>query len=276
MWDAITGKVSAAMETVSGIISSVMNTVKGVISRVWDSISSKVSSAVSTVKNTVTSVFQAVKDTAETVWNGIKDTLSPIVDTITNKVSTGFTALQTSVSTIFDSIKTKATAVWESIRNAITGPVEAAKETVRNTLNSIEDFFSRLRLQLPHIALPHFSVSGTLSISPPSVPTLSINWYKQGGIMTGPTIFGMNGSSLMAGGEAGAEAILPLSGFYRQLEAMLTEKLNTESMEKYLAIIADNSSKGIYLEDGTLVGHLLPTIDSRLGQVQKLSRRLAL
>ena len=191
-------------------------------------------------------------------------------------LSSGFTALQTSVSTIFDSIKTKATAVWESIRNAITGPVEAAKETVRNALNSIEGFFSGLRLQLPHIALPHFSVSGTLSISPPSVPTLSINWYKQGGIMTSPTIFGMNGSSLMAGGEAGAEAILPLSGFYRQLEAMLTEKLNTESMEKYLAIIADNSSKGIYLEDGTLVGHLLPTIDSRLGQVQKLSRRLAL
>ena len=94
--------------------------------------------------------------------------------------------------------------------------------------------------------------------------------------MTSPTIFGMNGSSLLAGGEAGAEAILPLKGFYDQLERMLASRLNTSAMERYLEIIADNSSKGIYLEDGTLVGHLLPAIDSGLGQQQKLSRRLAL
>ena len=94
--------------------------------------------------------------------------------------------------------------------------------------------------------------------------------------MTNPTVFGMNGSSLMVGGEAGAEAILPLAGFYRQLEAMLDSKLNTGTMEKYLAIIAANSGKGIYLDDGTLVGKLLPAIDSGLGQTQKLNARLSL
>ena len=60
--------------------------------------------------------------------------------------------------------------------------------------------------------------------------------------MTKPTVFGMNGSSLMAGGEAGAEAILPLSNFYKQLSQMLDSKLNTEGMEKYLSIIALTSS----------------------------------
>lgn len=80
----------------------------------------------------------------------------------------------------------------------------------------------------------------------------------------------------MAGGEAGAEAILPLAGFYKQLEAMISSHLNTSAMEKYLAVIADNSSKGIYLEDGTLVGHLLPAIDGELGKSQKLQRRLSL
>lgn len=94
--------------------------------------------------------------------------------------------------------------------------------------------------------------------------------------MTQPTIFGMNGSSLMAGGEAGAEAILPLSSFYKQLEAMLSSKLDMGTMEKYLAVIAANSGKGIYLDDGTLVGHLLPAIDNRLGQSQKLNARLSL
>lgn len=94
--------------------------------------------------------------------------------------------------------------------------------------------------------------------------------------MTAPTIFGMNGSSLMAGGEAGAEAILPLKGFYDRLENILTSQLNTGTMEKYLAIIAANSGKGIYLDDGTLVGRLLPAIDSGLGQNQKLNARLSL
>ena len=143
-------------------------------------------------------------------------------------------------------------------------------------VDAIKGFFSGMKISLPHIKLPHFKVSGKLSIAPPSVPHFSIDWYKEGGIMTSPTIFGMNGSSLMAGGEAGAEAILPLAGFYKQLEAMISSHLNTSAMEKYLAVIADNSSKGIYLEDGTLVGHLLPAIDGELGKAQKLQRRLSL
>lgn len=60
------------------------------------------------------------------------------------------------------------------------------------------------------------------------------------------------------------------------LEHILSSRMNTGKMEQYLAVIANNSSKGIYLEDGTLVGHLLPAIDSRLGQAQKLNRRLSL
>ena len=67
-----------------------------------------------------------------------------------------------------------------------------------------------------------------------------------------------------------------LKGFYEQLENILSARLNMTAMEKYLAIIADNSSKGIYLEDGTLVGHLLPDIDGGLGKSQKLQRRLSL
>ena len=84
--------------------------------------------------------------------------------------------------------------------------------------------------------------------------------------MTKPTMFGINGSSIMAGGEAGSEAILPLKGFYDQLSAMLDDRLNMTGMEQYLAVIAANSSKAIYLEDGTLVGHLLPSIDAGLAR----------
>ena len=109
---------------------------------------------------------------------------------------------------------------------------------------------------------------------PPSVPHLKVDWYKEGGIMTRPTVFGMKGSSLMAGGEAGAEAILPLEAFYKELSRMLSDKFDTRVMEKYLAVIAANSGKEIYLDDGTLVGRLLPAIDKGLGRSQKLGGRL--
>ena len=298
VWDAITGLFDTALnllkslaevvfdwfgttwETVWTSIKSFFETIwNGIIaffSGIWNSIVSTVTAQINAVKTVVTMVFTAIKTTASTIWNGIKTAISTVVDGIKSKVSSAFESVKNTATSLFNGIKSTATSVWNGIKTAIVTPIEAARDKIRSALNAVSGFFSGLKLQLPHIKLPHFRVSGTLSISPPSVPHLSIDWYKEGGIMTKPTVFGMNGSALMAGGEAGSEAILPLSGFYKQLEAMLTEKLNMHNVEKYLAVIAANSGKGIYLDDGTLVGRLLPAIDSGLGHTQKLNARLSL
>ena len=298
VWDAITGLFDTALnllkslaevvfgwfgttwETVWTSIKSFFETIwNGIIaffSGIWNSIVSTVTAQINAVKTVVTTVFTAIKTTASTIWNGIKTAISTVVDGIKSKVSSAFESVKNTATSLFNGIKSTATSVWNGIKTAIVTPIEAARDKIRSALNAVSGFFSGLKLQLPHIKLPHFRVSGTLSISPPSVPHLSIDWYKEGGIMTKPTVFGMNGSALMAGGEAGSEAILPLSGFYKQLEAMLTEKLNMHNVEKYLAVIAANSGKGIYLDDGTLVGRLLPAIDSGLGHTQKLNARLSL
>lgn len=276
VWEGIKSVVSSAIHAVSSTISSVMGAIKNVISTVWNAISSKVSSVLNTIKTTVSTAFNAVKSVASSIWNGIKSVISSVVDGIKSKVSSVFNGVKSTVTSIFNGIKSTATSVWNGIKDAIIKPVEAAKNAVKGIIDKITGFFSGMKLELPKIKLPHFKISGKLSLSPPSVPHLSIDWYKEGGILTKPTVFGMNGSSLMAGGEAGKEAVLPLKGFYDQLEHILSSRMNTGKMEQYLAVIANNSSKGIYLEDGTLVGHLLPAIDSRLGQAQKLNRRLSL
>lgn len=276
VWEGIKSVVSSAIHAVSSTISSVMSAIKNVITTVWNAISSKVSSVLNTIKTTVSTVFNAVKSVASSVWNGIKSVISSVVDGIKSKVSSVFNGVKSTVTSIFNGIKSTAASVWNGIKDAIIKPVEAAKNAVKGIIDKITGFFSGMKLELPKIKLPHFKISGKLSLSPPSVPHLSIDWYKEGGILTKPTVFGMNGSSLMAGGEAGKEAVLPLKGFYDQLEHILSSRMNTGKMEQYLAVIANNSSKGIYLEDGTLVGHLLPAIDSRLGQAQKLNRRLSL
>ena len=276
VWEGIKSVVSSAIHAVSSTISSVMGAIKNVISTVWNAISSKVSSVLNAIKTTVSTIFNAVKSVASSVWNGIKSVISSVVDGIKSKVSSVFNGVKSTVTSIFNGIKSTATSVWNGIKDAIIKPVEAAKNAVKGIIDKITGFFSGMKLELPKIKLPHFKISGKLSLSPPSVPHLSIDWYKEGGILTKPTVFGMNGSSLMAGGEAGKEAVLPLKGFYDQLEHILSSRMNTGKMEQYLAVIANNSSKGIYLENGTLVGHLLPAIDSRLGQAQKLNRRLSL
>ena len=298
IWDGITGLFDTALnllkslaETVFGWFGStwesvwsgiksffetIWNGIVAFFSGIWNAIVSTVTAQVNTVKTVVTTVFNAVKTTATTIWNGIKTAISTVVDGIKSKVSSVFESVKSTATNLFNGIKSTATNVWNGIKTAIITPIEAARDKIRSALDAVRGFFSGLKLELPHIKLPHFRVSGTLSISPPSVPHLSIDWYKEGGIMTKPTVFGMNGSALMAGGEAGAEAILPLSGFYKQLEAMLEDKLNMHNVEKYLAVIAANSGKGIYLDDGTLVGRLLPAIDSGLGHTQKLNARLSL
>ena len=268
-WESVWTGIKSFFETI-------WNGIVAFFTGIWNTIVSTVTAQINAVKTVVTTVFNAIKTTATTIWNGIKTAISTVVDGIKSKVSSVFESVKSTATSLFNGIKSTATNVWNGIKTAIITPIEAARDKIRSALDAVSGFFSGLKLQLPHIKLPHFRVSGTLSISPPSVPHLSIDWYKEGGIMTKPTVFGMNGSALMAGGEAGSEAILPLSGFYKQLEAMLTEKLNMHNVEKYLAVIAANSGKGIYLDDGTLVGRLLPAIDSGLGQTQKLNARLSL
>lgn len=276
VWNAIKSVVSSGIHAVSNVISSVMNVIKGIITTVWNAIRTVITTVLNAVKSVVTSVFNAIKSVSSSVWNAIKSVISTAVDGVKGKVTTVFNAVKSTVTSVFNGIKSTATSVWNGIKNAIVTPIESAKDKIKGIVDKITGFFSSMKISLPHIKLPHFNISGKLSISPPSVPHLSIDWYKEGGIMSKPTVFGMNGSSLMAGGEAGKEAILPLKGFYDQLEHILTSRLDMSGMEKYLSVIAANSGKGIYLDDGTLVGHLLPVLDKGLGQQQKMNRRLSL
>lgn len=142
-------------------------------------------------------------------WDTIKEKATQLKDWVVSK----WNALKDGVSTAFEAVKTVATSVWEGIKTAITSPIKTAVEFVSNAIERIKGFFSGLSLQLPHIKLPHFSLTGSLSLVPPSVPKLSIDWYKNGGIFTNPTIFGGVGV-----GEAGAEAVLPLKKLWEEMD----------------------------------------------------------
>lgn len=210
VWDAIYSKVSTVVTTIASVVSTVFNAIKGVASTVWTAIKTVVGGAVDGVKTKVTNIFNAVKGFVTNVWNGIKTTITGAAEGAKAKVTGVFEGVKSKVTTVFNGIKTTATTVWNAIKTAITTPIEKAKETVKRVVDAIKGFFAGLKLKLPDIKLPHFKIKGSFSLNPPSVPHLSIDWYKEGGIFNNPSIIGV--------GEAGPEAVLPIE----KLNLMLT------------------------------------------------------
>lgn len=155
-----------------------------------------------------------LKDWVVEKWTALKDGVVNAIASVKEKVLYYWEALKLGMSIILNAISTTVTNVWNGIKNAITNPIQTAVDFVKKAIDKIKGFFSGLKIELPHIKLPHFKLSGSFSLAPPSVPKLSIDWYKNGGIFTQPTIF-PNGVGV---GEAGAEAVLPLKKLWEEMD----------------------------------------------------------
>lgn len=201
------------------------------IKNAWEKVKNAVSNAINAVKTTVTNIWNGIKTTTTNVWNGIKDGVSNAINAVKN-----------TVSSIFNGIKSTVTSIWNGIKEAISNPIEAAKEKVRSVIDAIKGFFN-FKFSWPNIPMPHFSITpkgwkvGDLLEG--KIPKLGIDWYAEGGILTKPTIFGINGNRLMAGGEAGAEAILPID----RLEGYISNAIEKSSNNANLLALADSINR---------------------------------
>lgn len=225
---AITSVASSAWSSVSSTASSLWNTISSTVSSKISAARSAVSSATSTITSVASSAWSSVSTAASSKWESVRSTISSKLSSAKSTVSSLMSGITSTMSSGLSSALSTVTGKFSSIYSTISSKMSAARDAVGNAISALKSKFN-FSWSLPHLKLPHVSISGSFSINPPSVPHFGISWYKDGGILTRPTIFGAAGNNLLAGGEAGAEAVVPLATLWDKLETMITSVFNTAS-----------------------------------------------
>lgn len=179
---ALSSIIQGAWQVIQGIFQTVLGLIVGVVTGDFSMMSSGVSGILNGMSSIISGILQGILSVFSGIWNSIKSVTVGACNAVTGAVSGAFNGIKS------------------VIENAMNG----AKSAVSNALDAISGFFAGLHLEFPHIALPHFSLSGEFSLMPPSVPSISVSWYRTGAIAMGASVVGI--------GEAGPEAVVPLSG----------------------------------------------------------------
>lgn len=277
--NALKGVVVGAFNAIDTATGGKLTAIKEKASAAWTSIKEKAGSILSAAKDTVTEKLTNIKSAYEQHGGGIKGVAAATMEGIKGYYTAGYSfinnltggkleSVRSAFATKLGAAKQTALSKFDEIKNGISSKLEGAKQTVQNGLNAIKNFFSGCKLSLPEIKLPHFSVSGSFSLSPPSTPKVDVEWYKNGGILTGPTIFGANGGSLLGGGEAGKEAVLPLSELWSNMKSVVAGVVGrqpetngaADMFEKIRLLIKGGRTAG--QEGGSVTKELYNTINN--------------
>jgi len=212
-WSNIQLVITTAWEIIKTVVETAINVVLGIIKTVMQIITGDWSGAWETIKGVFSTVWNAIQNVVQTIFTAIQSYISNTINAISSTISNVWNGISSTISNVLNGISNTVSNVWTGIKNSIGNAINGAKDLVSSAISAIKGLFN-FSVSWPHIPLPHFSVSGSanpLDWLSQGVPSISIEWYAKGGIMTKPTIFGMNGNNLMVGGEAGNEAVLPLN-----------------------------------------------------------------
>lgn len=305
VWDAIKQGATALWNGIKPVIDSIVNAFKAAVDAIktaWNVVKpffQEIWNAIQAIFKPVVSVlgsfFKGAWETIKTVWNAATGFFKSIFDGITGIFKLIKSVLSGDFSGAWDAIKqiwSAAGDFFKNVFNLITAPFKGvatffgdlfkkAYNNVTGAFGKIGDWFSDLWGKIKSaFKLPHFKISGSFSLSPPSVPHIGIDWYakamKDGMILNQPTIFGYNPMTgdFMGGGEAGSEAIIGVESLNemirRTVSDILSAKLDsiTDLLAQYLPLLLTRKYE-MALDYGVVAGELTPYVDEELQRTKK-------
>ena len=241
----ILGTLASSIGSIISLVGMVLPAIAGVVAALGPVIliiGAVIAAGVLLYKNwdTIKAKAIEIKNNLIATWNNIK---ASVIAAVNN--------LKATLSGAWDSVKATVSAKWNAIKTAITTPIQNAVEIVRSAIDKIKNIVNNAKLSLPHIKLPHFSISGKFSLNPPSIPKVSVSWYKSGGIFSSPTIAGI--------GEAGPEAVVPLDILWKKLDNIAAASSSG----------GDSITINVYGSAGMDVNELAAAVEQRLVILQK-------
>lgn len=191
--------------------------------------------------------------TVEDGFKAITDFIDDSTKSERESIEAGWNLISDTTSQIWDGIKTNVTDKWDEVTQKFTDFKDGVAETFQNIFDTIKGIWDSLGEMFEEgfdLKLPHISVSGGV---PPygingmgTLPKFNVDWYANGGILTSPTIFGMQNGRFLGGGEAGAEAVLPLSNLETMIAGAMTQALGNGG-DTIINVSIDNNNLGSVL-----------------------------
>jgi len=262
-WPAMKEAGTQLIQMVGQGISAAGGWIKGKASEIWESIKSSASNA-----------WQNMKSSASATWQGMASDLAGDWARMKSSVSTAVSAIKSAISSGFSAAKSTVSSIWSGISSTISSVMGKVTSTVQNAINKVKSIVN-FSWSLPHLKLPHFSISGNFSLNPPSVPKLSVSWNRKA--LTEPFMF--TEATLFGAGEAGDEILYGKSHLLEDIQNA-TSAGNTALADKVDAIIValnaylpDIAEKPIVLDSGQLVGGIRTKMDNQLGELDGYGRR---
>ena len=217
------------------------NRVKEQVSESWNNMKQNVSESWNNMKQNASQAMDAIKNKVEQNGGGIKGVLKTAVEGYVNLWKAGFEQINNLTGGKLGEALNAVTSKLSQIRDKFTSVFDGAKQIVSNAINYIRGLLSG-ELSFPHIRMPHFSISGEFSLDPPSVPHISVEWYKKAMtnpfLLNGATIFGAMNGKLLGGGESGSEMIVGTNKLMEMIaqakggETLITNTFNIDAAGK--------------------------------------------
>lgn len=268
------------------LIKSIWEGIKSIGSEMWNGVKEKASELWGGVKNVVSEKLNNIKSAYDAHGGGLKGATFAAIEGVKEYYRTGYDAINQltggklgevvnavgekmevvkgKFSEAFGNVKNTVMTIFENIKNGITEKISAAVNKVKEIFGSIADKVSEVWGKIKGIIkAPKIVQKGTVSIAGVStpIPKLGLEWNAKGGIMTRPTAFGYANGKVQMGGEAGAEAILPLRTFWNNLSQYIAESNkggNTITNEIKIVINADNKTADEIADD--VINVIVPKI----------------